>query len=143
MKNVKKNNVGLNLSSSIVVLLFTVCESSDDEFFSSKEEPDVKEEEEDDDVEVRFRASRKEERAIKDAYVNWWKDRKNNELYPSFDHGAEEGPASRMDPSEFDAFDYLKVLWGDEICELICTETNRYGTNKLNSSWTMTSPDEI
>ena len=66
----------------------------------------------------------KKQRQIKNHYASVWTNSDWNSLYPEFE--GIEGPTTWMDPQESNALDYVKLLWGGEICELIAEETNRY-----------------
>ena len=63
-----------------------------------------------------------------------------NAIHPDF--LGVSGPVNRMNPSEHDALDVLRLVWG-EVCELISVETNRYAQQRGVSNWQQTNADEI
>ena len=81
------------------------------------------------------------EKRIKDYYAEYWKTPDWNGLYPEF-HG-ESGPVDRTNPSEHDALDFLRLVWGSEVCEWLSVETNRYEKQKGVCNWEQTNSDEI
>ena len=73
-------------------------EIEEEYIFSSDDDSDEEDySDEDEDVEaVSIQISSTEERKLKNSYVEWWKDERNNPFYPQF--VAEEGPSVLMDP---------------------------------------------
>ena len=139
------NVCACHLQNCVCTNSFTVSCNSDDG--SDVEVPvcDSGSDSDDDDEEEvvpRIRLSRKKEMELKRSEMDWWTNRRNNPLYPSF-RGV-EGPAQRMDPGDHDALDYFRELWGGELFELLANETNRYAYGKPDGgSWVATTANEI
>ena len=85
--------------------------------------------------------SERTEKRIKDCYANYWRTRDWNDLYPEF--LGESGPVDKTNPLEHDALDFLRLVWGREVCEWLSVETNRYAQQKGVSNWEQTNGDEM
>ena len=79
--------------------------------WSSTSESEEEEEAEVGACPTRIGVSDKAEKRIKGFYA----------LYPEF--LGVSGPVNKVNPSEHDALDFLRLVWGREVCELISVET--------------------
>ena len=107
-----------------------------DSFLSIESDEDEQEE-----VPTTIGVSERMEKRIKDYYAEYWKTPDWDGLYPEF-HG-ESGPVDHTNPSEHNALDFVRLVWGSEVCEWLSVETNRYAQQKGVCNWEQTNSDEM